>query len=111
MIQTITREELKSQVDRGERLALLDVRRPESYNKGHLPGAVNIPLNEVESRAGELCEKNDPIVVYCGSFDCTLSPQAARILSELRFENVTEFSGGFAHWREAGYPVETSLAA
>lgn len=57
---------------------LVDVRTPGEFAGGHLPGALNVPLQELDARAAELAKKNKPIVVYCASG--MRSASASRVL-------------------------------
>jgi hydroxyacylglutathione hydrolase len=85
------------------RLALLDVRSPWEWEAGHLPGSSNIPVAELEQRLAEI-PRDRPLVVHCQS-----GSRAAIAASLLRARGVADvrvFSGGFAGWTEAGYPVE-----
>jgi len=110
MAATITREELKQKIDAMEDFVLIDVLLPESYQREHLPDAVNIPLYKIDEETTTHLPRDKEIVVYCGSFECTASPAAARRLEELGFTNVIDYEGGLADWREAGYPVERGAA-
>ena len=47
--------------------ALIDVRTPQEFAEGHLPGAVNIPIDEIQHRFAEIGDANRPVVVYCRS--------------------------------------------
>jgi rhodanese-related sulfurtransferase len=68
MVATITRDELKKKIDRREKFALVETLAPDSFKKGHLPGAVNLPPDRVKELAAKvLPDKNADIVVYCGS--------------------------------------------
>lgn len=58
-------DEALARVQRGEAV-LVDVRSPESYADGHVPGALNVPFSEVESRAGELRRGGRQLILYCG---------------------------------------------
>jgi len=109
-MKTISREDLKKKLDSGESLQLLDVRGKECcYDNGHIPGAISMPLNELEERAPKELDKSKPVVVYCGSFTCTLSPRAAHLLeTHLGFKDVADYEGGIKDWAEAGYRVEKS---
>jgi rhodanese-related sulfurtransferase len=106
MADTITREQLKRKIDAREDFVLIDVLSRESYQREHLPGAVNIPVNEVNEESVARLPKDKDIVVYCGSFECMASSMAARKIEELGFTRVIDFEGGIADWKEAGYPVE-----
>ncbi|MFQ5561383.1 MAG: rhodanese-like domain-containing protein [Nitrospinota bacterium] len=108
-METISRVELEKKIDSGEALQLVDVRGRECcYDNGHLPGAKSIPLNDLEERGAKELDKNELVVVYCGSFSCSLSPRAAEILKDkLGFKDVLDYEGGFLDWKNAGNPIET----
>ncbi|NOK12116.1 rhodanese-like domain-containing protein [Corallococcus exercitus] len=65
---------------------LLDVRSPEEFAAGHLQGAVNIPVDQLEQRLGELGSPQTPVVVYCRSG--ARSSRAERLLKEKGFQDV-----------------------
>jgi rhodanese-related sulfurtransferase len=68
-VPTISRDELKQKIDRGDRFALVETLPEFMYKQRHLPGALNLPPNEVQQRAASvLPDKNAEIVVYCGGF-------------------------------------------
>ena len=68
MASTITREELKAKIDRGDRFFLVEALPAFMYEKAHLPGALNLPPHQVPELAPMLLpDKNAEIVVYCGS--------------------------------------------
>jgi rhodanese-related sulfurtransferase len=90
---------------------LLDVRQPEELaEKGHIEGAVNIPLRELGQNIDLLPSFDTPIVSYCGSgWRCTI---AMTELGALGWENVLSLKGGsFGGWLEGGYPVVEGAAA
>ena len=65
-VSTITRDELKKKIDRGERFVLVDVLSPGTYSQERLPGAVNLPWDKVAGLAARvLPNKNDEVIVYC----------------------------------------------
>ncbi len=66
MVETISREELKGKMDRGDDFVLVDTLAEEYYRHSRLPGAINLPAAEVRERAPErLPDKDADIVVYC----------------------------------------------
>ncbi len=82
---------------------LAEVLGPKYFATGHLPGAINLPLEGfVESAARLLPDKDSRIVVYCASSSCQNSHIAQRKLIELGYRNVRVFSGGKAGWTDAG---------
>ncbi|AUD04595.1 rhodanese-like domain-containing protein [Spirosoma pollinicola] len=85
---------------------LLDVRTPEEFsgrahdNFGHLRNAVNIPVQQLESRLAELKNaKNKEIIVYCSHSH--RSPRASHILTENGFTNVKNMTGGMSIWTDS----------
>lgn len=86
----------------GEKYTLLDVLSSDSYGKGHIEGAASFPLDTIDKMAAEKGLSNDDhIIVYCGSFQCTASTEAAKKLSGLGY-NVLDYKGGLKEWREKG---------
>jgi rhodanese-related sulfurtransferase len=73
----------------------VDVRTAVEFATGHLPGAVNIPLDQLGARAGELRSEQRPVVVYCASG--TRSSQAKRILARAGVAEVHDL-GGMGRW-------------
>ncbi len=68
MVATISREELKAKLDRGDNLLLVETQPAFMYEPQHLPGAINLPPGDVERLAPTLLpDKRAEIVVYCGS--------------------------------------------
>jgi rhodanese-related sulfurtransferase len=66
MVATITRDELKKKIDRRDKFALVDVLAEDYFRLGHLPGAVNMPMDRVKDLAPRLVpDKNADVVVYC----------------------------------------------
>ena len=96
---------LAQRLDSGESIRLINVLPPEHFQAVHLPGAENIPLDEVRERAPEAFDRDEMLVVYCKGPECGLSPRAARILEDLGLENVHHFEGGIVEWRRSGRPL------
>jgi sulfur-carrier protein adenylyltransferase/sulfurtransferase len=93
----ITPAELKRALDRGAPLVLLDVREPQEYERGCLPGARLVPLGELARRLGEI-GRDRPVVVYCRSGG--RSARAAKILREAGFADVKNLAGGILAWAD-----------
>ena len=67
-METITREELKGKMDRGETFTLVETLSPVAYEHAHLPGAINLPPDRVRELAPNLLpDKSAEIIVYCAS--------------------------------------------
>lgn len=109
MINKITRDELKELVASGEKFKLVNVLNKESYAKEHIKGAISLPLNEIDKKAGKRLRKDEKIVVYCASFDCQASTKAAEKLISLGYQNVLDYKGGLADYKEAGFPLQGRL--
>lgn len=81
---------------------------PPYFATGHLPGAVNLPLEGFGERAQRLLpDKDEEIVVYCASETCQNSDLAERKLRALGYGNVRVYKGGKAAWKAAGLSLET----
>ena len=84
---------------------LLDVRSREEFAKGHVPGAVNIPHDELAGRLGELPGGKDrALVVYCESG--RRAGRAESLLAEQGYSNLHHLEGDMKAWRAAGRPTE-----
>jgi len=92
---TITNEELEAKIQSGEGLVVLDVREPAEYAFGHIPGAVSIPLGELEARVDEL-RSEDNIFVICRTGN--RSDLACKWLDEKGFEKLHNVVPGMSGW-------------
>jgi hydroxyacylglutathione hydrolase len=81
----------------------LDVREPGELAEGLLPGAINVPLGQISSRAGEI-PRDVPLVVYCGHGERASS--AVSLLERVGVGPLLNLNGGIGAWREAGCPVD-----
>ncbi len=103
----IGREDLKARLDRGEAITVVEALPEPYYRRAHLPGAINIPAEQVAELAPRLLpDKAAEIVVYCANLPCPSSEMAARSLRDLGYANVREYAEGKQDWLEAGYPTE-----
>lgn len=109
VIGSISTEKFLHKLEKGgKRIRFIDVREPEEYKAGHMPGMKNIPLSEVGLRLDELRD-SERIFVSCLSG--RRSSYVARTLGYLGFPDVVNVEGGFKAWTNSGYLVETSLEA
>lgn len=99
----VSRDELQAKLRDGE-VTLLDVRPEDEYNLGHLPGALNIPLDQLERHLGKL-PKSHEIVAYCRGPYCVMSFDAVAALRRKGF-TVRRLEDGFPEWKAAGLAVE-----
>jgi len=89
-------------------VTVLDVRWPEIYELGHIPGALNFPLADFDEEKKKLLSKitlEDEILVYCAGVTCHDSHTFATRLVEIGFAHVTVYAGGFDEWEEMGFDV------
>jgi rhodanese-related sulfurtransferase len=103
-LEPITREELMARADDGG-VVVLDVRPREEYDAGHIPGAISVPLGELEGRLDAL-PRSAEIVAYCRGPYCVLAPQALTLLRRKGYR-ARRLQDGLPEWRRAGLPVET----
>lgn len=101
-MQGVDREQLLAKVRDGA-VTVLDVRPPEEFHAGHLPGALSIPLKELERRLSELPHDRE-IVAYCRGPYCVLAVEAVDML---RAQGFTAFrlEDGVRDWQARGFPV------
>jgi len=111
-------ETLLEMSENNEDFKLIEVLPEEGFKKGHIPGAINMPLDKLEMLAKERLPKDNliersaegvasntrsvPIVVYCASYSCQASSKGARMLMEMGYENVLDFKAGKKGWVAAG---------
>lgn len=104
----ITTAELKEKIDQKEDFALIEVLGPETFGEFHLPGAINVPVDD-SFEAGiqtAIPDKNKLTVVYCRNTECHASEKAVRRMKLLGYTNVLEYHNGKDGWQSAGLPVE-----
>jgi rhodanese-related sulfurtransferase len=102
----ITIEKLLEMMANNEDFKLVEVLSQESFDEGHIPGAINIPLGRLESLVDEQLAKDDTIVVYCSNYTCEASTKAARKLLELGYDKTLDFKAGKRGWKHFGLELE-----
>jgi rhodanese-related sulfurtransferase len=101
----ISPREVLGRLDQDGAPLLLDVRTPEEFASGHVPGAVNIPYDEVGQRSAELAAHRDQeVVVYCEKGG--RAAKAAQALADAGFRSIRHLEGDMSGWRAADLPVE-----
>lgn len=104
-LEPVAATELLARLREGD-VMILDVRPEDEFGLGHLPGALNIPLHQLQQRLSELPNKQQ-IIAYCRGPYCVLSFEAVAELRARGF-NVRRLEGGFPEWKAAGLPVEVA---
>jgi rhodanese-related sulfurtransferase len=103
-LEPVSRQELLQRSRAGE-VTILDVRPEDEFALGHLPGAINMPLRELEMRLAEFDPVRE-IVAYCRGPYCVLSYEAVAVLRTRGFK-ARRLEDGLPEWRAAGLPVVT----
>ena len=102
-LEPISADELLKRAKRGL-VTVLDVRPPEEFAAGHLPGAVNIPIDKLESGLAKLSKQRE-VVAYCRGPYCLMSFEAVLKLRK-RGWKARRLQDGFPEWKAAGLPVD-----
>ncbi len=102
-LEPVSRHELLERARSG-RVVVLDVRPAEEFEAGHVPGAVSIPIDELEERLGEL-PRSKEVVAYCRGPYCVWSHRAVETLRAAG-RNARRLVDGFPEWSAEGHPVE-----
>ena len=105
MVEEVTPEDVKQRIDSGEGTQIIDIRSPAEFERGHIPGATNIPMAELPSRVDEV-EWGDDVVVACPIGQSSV--QAARLIGSYEGvdddTSVKSMAGGYEDWE---YDLET----
>ena len=101
----MTVDELSRRIAAREAPAIFDARTAGEFAEGHVPGAINIPFNQIRQRIGEMpIDRAAPLIVYCGH-----GPRAwiaARALRKAGYTAVSYMAGHMAAWRRARLPED-----
>lgn len=104
-IRTLTTEELRQRLDRGDRLHVWNVTTDQWFSGEMIPRSSRMPLDRIEQDATGV-PKDAEIVAYCGGPQCPQSTQAARRLAELGYTNVRTYKDGVEGWKAAGHAIQ-----
>ncbi len=108
----ISRAELQAKLAAGDDVVVVEALGPMYYDDAHLPGARNLPHDQVDELAATVLPDRDAfVVVYCSNTACQNSVVASTRLVELGYTDVHEYVEGKQDWIEAGLPVEHTTAA
>jgi rhodanese-related sulfurtransferase len=105
--EDVPREELLRRARSGQAV-VLDVRPRQEYDSGHIPGALSVPLEELEQRLAELPADVD-VVAYCRGAYCVLAYDAVRLLTR-HGRSARRLPEGMLEWRLAGMPIQSGAA-
>jgi rhodanese-related sulfurtransferase len=101
----ISHDELKAAIA-SKKVTLLDVNGTSTYDKGHIPGAIDFTKAK-DGIAGKLpADKGSLIVAYCANENCTAYQQGAKAAKDLGYTNVKHYAKGIMGWKDSGEPTE-----
>jgi rhodanese-related sulfurtransferase len=104
-IKLVSAADVKAAIDKKENAIYLDVRDPNEYAAGHLPGAINVSRGTLEFNIfGKIPDQSAKIYVYCKT--AGRSTLATKTLNDLGYKNAVLMDAAFEDWIKAGYPVE-----
>jgi rhodanese-related sulfurtransferase len=92
-----------------EGLVVVDSRSEESWNQGHIPGAVHLPAGQVTERAPGLIRADAMVVTYCWGPGCNGATRAALAFARLGYR-VKEMIGGYEYWAREGFTMQTATS-
>jgi rhodanese-related sulfurtransferase len=102
MPNVVTRAEVQELIEHGAQL--VEVLPSEEFEWAHLPGAVNIPLRDLEERALSTLDLSRPVIAYCHDLECDLSPRAAWRLERLGFRESHDYAASKMDWIASDLP-------
>lgn len=103
-IEEVTPEQVLEMQARNEQVVYLDVREPNEWNLGRLPGAVHLPRGNLESKVEGIIDRGQRVVVYCARGN--RSALAALTMKQMGYDNVVSMSRGFMGWADISGDVE-----
>lgn len=104
----ITTEELVELKNNDEDFVLIGVLGEDYFDEEHIPGAINIPYEDIAAEALDRFDKDQMLVVYCKNTACTASPEAAEKLDKIGFKQVYDYDVGLEGWKDAGHETESN---
>ncbi len=107
-VETISRDELTEKIARHDKFRLVEVLPEADYHQAHLPGAINLPPDQVARLAFKrLRDREAEIVLYSDGSTSHPSEEAARELAERGYTHVRDYAEGKQDWIDSGLPVES----
>lgn len=98
----VTVADARALIEDKPEMVILDVRTPSEFDDGHIEGALNIPVDDLEGRLDELSE-DEELLVYCRTGN--RSTRAVGVLEDAGFTKIFHMDGGITAWMAAGYPT------
>ncbi|HEV2641728.1 MAG TPA: rhodanese-like domain-containing protein [Candidatus Elarobacter sp.] len=95
---------LAAREESGSKVVFLDVREPNEWNLGHVPGALHIPRGQLENKVEQMLDRDAHVVVYCAGG--SRSALATDTLRQMGYDHASSMKAGFRGWVEAGGEIE-----
>lgn len=99
----LTPEQILVTLESGQPPLIVDVRKPSEFGIAHIPGAINVPVSELDDRLGEL-QGNSGVLIYC--INGSRTRQAEAILMGADIPNIYHLEGTFSAWIKGKFPIE-----
>lgn len=102
ILPEVTVEQMASAVEKRDSVLLIDARKTIDFDKGHLPGAINLPVDAAEAdiaRSLGAVPQDREIILYCQSSQCPYAQKVARQIRRLGYTNLALFKGGWLEWK------------
>jgi rhodanese-related sulfurtransferase len=107
-VRTISRDELKAKLDRGDDFKLIMALNRWAFDAKHIPGSLHF---DAPADLYAAIRPQDEVIVYCSAVDCLSSVALYRDLVARGYPNVRRYAGGLLDWEDAGLPLEGSFVA
>jgi len=101
--------DLKTMLDKGDKVILIDARATNAFAAEHIPGAINIPHRTMSTETTAHFDRDALIVTYCDGIGCNASTKGALAMARLGF-TVKELLGGLDWWKRDGYATNINSA-
>ncbi|MFN2432437.1 MAG: rhodanese-like domain-containing protein [Gemmatimonadota bacterium] len=109
-VALVSVDEVRQLVEDGADVLLVDAREPESYARGHVPGALNFPYGNWLEEGAPLPPADRDLIVYCNNQDCPIGRLWAEQAVQRGYTRLRHMKAGFKGWEEAGLPVATGTS-
>ena len=97
--------DVKVAMESKENIVVVDARSPEAFEKGHIPGALNMPHRKMNQETTKQIDKSALVVTYCDGIGCNASTKGALNMTKLGFK-VKELMGGLDWWKRDGHQTD-----
>jgi rhodanese-related sulfurtransferase len=108
-IQMLTLDEVRYYVDSQKGTVMVDARAPEEYGLGHIPGALNVPMDGFDAsfqKQSASLKKATMVIVYCSGGSCNTSHEVANLLQKKGVRKLAIFTDGLPGWMKANLPIK-----